>query len=102
MSCPCTATDVAVAHPVKLTHFFAYPDIGCGERLQLAAIHYEMNIMGTKGPRRMVALIPSLNNQGFPVPFRPEYETDSLLDRCAGQWHRDLRNTPPENIMKLW
>ncbi|CAL8469835.1 g9377 [Coccomyxa elongata] len=58
-----------------------------GDQCEVAAVRYETNILGTKGPRRMTAVIPevvsengrpSLSNQAFKsVPS----STTSLLDR---------------------
>ena len=60
-----------------------------GDQCEVAAVRYETNILGTKGPRRMMAVIPevvsengrpSLSNQAFKTA---PADSTSLLDRCS-------------------
>ena len=38
-------------------------------------------MLGTRGPRKMVAVVPAVDPTGEPYIFRPEVENDSILDR---------------------
>lgn len=44
---------------------------------------YDYNVLGTRGPRKMTALIPGTDAHGQNYIFRPEADNDSILDRCA-------------------
>ncbi|XP_040886091.1 tubby-related protein 3 isoform X1 [Toxotes jaculatrix] len=52
-------------------------------RQELAAICYETNVLGFKGPRKMTVIIPGMNMNFERVPVRPQNEQESLLSR----WH---------------
>ncbi|XP_040006887.1 tubby-related protein 3 isoform X1 [Xiphias gladius] len=52
-------------------------------RQELAAICYETNVLGFKGPRKMTVVIPGMNMNFERVPVRPQNEQESLLSR----WH---------------
>uniref|UniRef100_A0A672SAW7 Tubby-related protein 1-like n=1 Tax=Sinocyclocheilus grahami TaxID=75366 RepID=A0A672SAW7_SINGR len=48
----------------------ALPDMS-NARQELAAIIYETNVLGMKGPRRMIVIIPGMTKDGERVPIRP-------------------------------
>ncbi|XP_030638222.1 tubby-related protein 3 [Chanos chanos] len=50
-------------------------------RQELAAICYETNVLGFKGPRKMTVIIPGMNMNFERVPVRPTSEQDSLLSK---------------------
>ncbi|KAM9845506.1 tubby-related protein 3 [Aulostomus maculatus] len=50
-------------------------------RQELAAICYETNVLGFKGPRKMTVIIPGMNMNFERVPVRPQNEQESLLTR---------------------
>lgn len=54
---------------------------GAGIRCELAGVRYEYNVLGTRGPRKMTALIPGTDAHGQNYIFRPEAGNDSILDR---------------------
>ncbi|MGH0115618.1 UNVERIFIED_CONTAM: hypothetical protein FKN15_037941 [Acipenser sinensis] len=47
-------------------------------RQELAAICYETNVLGFKGPRKMTVVIPGMNMNHDRVPVRPRNETNVL------------------------
>ncbi|XP_030295799.1 tubby-related protein 3 isoform X3 [Sparus aurata] len=50
-------------------------------RQELAAICYETNVLGFKGPRKMTVIIPGMSINFERVPVRPQNEQESLLSR---------------------
>ncbi|KAM8883796.1 tubby-related protein 3 isoform 2-T2 [Synchiropus picturatus] len=50
-------------------------------RQELAAVCYETNVLGFKGPRKMTVVIPGMNMNFERVPVRPQNEQQSLLSR---------------------
>jgi tubby-related protein 1 len=48
-------------------------------RQELGCILYESNILGSRGPRKMTAVIPNVRKDGQRVPFRPLTHSDTLL-----------------------
>ncbi|XP_028810356.1 tubby-related protein 3 isoform X2 [Denticeps clupeoides] len=50
-------------------------------RQELAAICYETNVLGFKGPRKMTVIIPGMNMNFERVPVRPAGEQDTLLSK---------------------
>ncbi|KAB7494212.1 Tubby-like protein [Armadillidium nasatum] len=48
---------------------------------EVAAIIYETNLLGFKGPRKMTVLLPGMTAEHTRVPFKPESEHDSLIER---------------------
>ncbi|XP_049617530.1 tubby-related protein 3 isoform X2 [Syngnathus scovelli] len=50
-------------------------------RQELAAVCYETNVLGFKGPRKMTVIIPGMNANFERVPVRPHNEQESLLSR---------------------
>ncbi|XP_060886023.1 tubby-related protein 3 isoform X2 [Labrus mixtus] len=63
------------------------------KRQELAAICYETNVLGFKGPRKMTVIIPGMNMNFERVPVRPQSEQDSLLSR----W----QNHSMDNLIEL-
>ncbi|XP_078453388.1 LOW QUALITY PROTEIN: uncharacterized protein LOC144720460 [Lampetra planeri] len=54
---------------------------GTGARQEMAAVCYETNVLGFKGPRRMTVVIPGMDAEQQRVAIRPRGERDSLLSR---------------------
>ncbi|XP_078715375.1 uncharacterized protein LOC144933932 isoform X2 [Lampetra fluviatilis] len=54
---------------------------GTGLRQEMAAVCYETNVLGFKGPRRMTVVIPGMDAEQQRVAIRPRGERDSLLSR---------------------
>ncbi|KAB5555532.1 hypothetical protein PHYPO_G00035280 [Pangasianodon hypophthalmus] len=50
-------------------------------RRELAAICYEKNVLGFKGPRKMTVIIPGMQENDERVCIRPKTELESLLTR---------------------
>ncbi|XP_015677428.1 tubby-related protein 1 [Protobothrops mucrosquamatus] len=50
-------------------------------RQELAAVIYETNVLGFKGPRKMTVVIPGMNSDNERVPIRPRNDNDGLLMR---------------------
>ncbi|CAL9682831.1 unnamed protein product [Knipowitschia caucasica] len=63
------------------------------KRQELAAICYETNVLGFKGPRKMTVMLPGMNMNFERVPVRPQSEQESLLSR----W----QNHSVENLIEL-
>ncbi|XP_012678985.2 tubby-related protein 3 isoform X2 [Clupea harengus] len=53
-------------------------------RQELAAICYETNVLGFKGPRKMTVIIPGMNMNYERIPVRPTSEQDTLLGKWQG------------------
>ena len=51
-----------------------------GARVELGAVTYQYNVLGTRGPRKMMASIPAVDGSGNSV-FRPVNAEDSILER---------------------
>ncbi|KFW78616.1 Tubby-related protein 3, partial [Manacus vitellinus] len=62
-------------------------------RQELAAICYETNILGFKGPRKMSVIIPGMNMNHKRIPIRPRNEHEGLLSK----W----QNKNLENLIEL-
>ncbi|KFU99865.1 Tubby-related protein 3, partial [Pterocles gutturalis] len=62
-------------------------------RQELAAICYETNVLGFKGPRKMSVIIPGMNKNHKRIPVRPRNEHESLLSK----W----QNKNLENLIEL-
>lgn len=59
-------------------------------RQELAAVHYETNVLGFKGPRKMTAIIPAMNLDHQRIPIYPRHENDTLLDRWKRKNMKDI------------
>ncbi|XP_041052060.1 tubby-related protein 3-like [Carcharodon carcharias] len=62
-------------------------------RQELAAVTYETNVLGFKGPRKMTVIIPAMDEDQERIPFRPRNDRDGLLSR------RQSKNM--ENLIEL-
>ncbi|NP_001116953.1 tubby-related protein 3 [Xenopus tropicalis] len=62
-------------------------------RQEMAAVCYETNVLGFKGPRKMTVLIPGMNLNHERIPFQPQNDSESLLSRWG--------NKCQENIIEL-
>ncbi|NWY57937.1 TULP3 protein, partial [Chionis minor] len=75
--------------PVKAGSLLEKADM----RQELAAICYETNVLGFKGPRKMSVIIPGMNMNHKRIPIRPQNEHESLLSK----W----QNKNLENLIEL-
>ncbi|XP_077157732.1 tubby-related protein 3 isoform X2 [Paroedura picta] len=50
-------------------------------RQELAAVCYETNVLGFKGPRKMSVILPGMNLNHQRIPVRPRNELESLLSK---------------------
>uniref|UniRef100_A0A3P8VME8 Tubby-like protein n=1 Tax=Cynoglossus semilaevis TaxID=244447 RepID=A0A3P8VME8_CYNSE len=76
-------------NPVKSTTSLEASNL----RQELAAICYETNVLGFKGPRKMSVIIPGMNMDHKRVSIRPRNEHESLLAR----W----QNKNTESVIEL-
>ncbi|KAK2163920.1 hypothetical protein LSH36_72g06041 [Paralvinella palmiformis] len=58
-------------------------------RRELAAVAYETNVLGFKGPRKMSVIIPGMNLDHERVEIRPRSEHDGLIERWK---HKNMEN----------
>lgn len=69
-------------------------------RTELGAVLFQYNVLGTRGPRKMTALIPEIDAEGNREVFRPAEEKDSILERFKEKGETDrlvvMRNKPPK------
>ncbi|CAL5227271.1 g10202 [Coccomyxa viridis] len=69
---------------------------------EVAAVRYDVNVLGTKGPRKMTAIVPAIDTEsGRPVAPSPSIHADnSIMDRHKrGHGQQDtvvMRNKPPK------
>ncbi|KAG3292611.1 tubby like protein 3, transcript variant X3 [Ictidomys tridecemlineatus] len=61
-------------------------------RQELAAICYETNVLGFKGPRKMSVIIPGMNMNHERIPFRPRNEScrPNSQDNCSSRDASDV------------
>nr|XP_055246241.1 tubby-related protein 1 isoform X5 [Gorilla gorilla gorilla] len=67
-------------------------------RQELAAVIYETNVLGFRGPRRMTVVIPGMSAENERVPIRPRNASDGLLVRWQNKTLEsliELHNKPP-------
>ncbi|XP_058525758.1 tubby-related protein 1 [Ochotona princeps] len=67
-------------------------------RQELAAVIYETNVLGFRGPRRMTVIIPGMSMDNERVPIRPRNASDGLLVRWQNKTLEsliELHNKPP-------
>ena len=65
---------------VNPSSHFVLPDKS-NLRQELAAILYETNVLGFKGPRKMTAIIPALNYDNQSIGVHPIHNSETLLER---------------------
>jgi len=71
---------------------------GLAPRQEVAAVVYERNILGTKGPRKMAVLVPFVDENGKRTIWKPEKEEDGLIGRFRKGQIQDmiiLKNKEP-------
>ena len=61
----------------------ALPDLS-NVRQELAAIHYNTNVLGFKGPRKMTVIIPAMTQDHERIAVKPKSSSESLIER----WNR--------------
>ncbi|XP_036390394.1 tubby protein-like isoform X1 [Megalops cyprinoides] len=76
-------------NPIKTTSSLEASNL----RQELAAICYETNVLGFKGPRKMSVIIPGMNMDHERVSIRPRNDHESLLAR----W----QNKSTESVIEL-
>lgn len=59
-------------------------------RQELAAVLYETNVLGFKGPRKMTTIIPALNYDHQCIPVQPTHDSETLLERWKSNQMTDL------------
>nr|XP_020024524.1 tubby-related protein 1 isoform X1 [Castor canadensis] len=67
-------------------------------RQELAAVIYETNVLGFRGPRRMTVILPGMTSDNERVPIRPRNASDGLLVRWQNKTLEsliELHNKPP-------
>lgn len=62
-------------------------------RQELAAVHYETNVLGFKGPRKMVTIIPAMTYDHKRIPIQPVRDSETMLER----W----KNNQMTNLLQL-
>ncbi|XP_013908936.1 PREDICTED: tubby-related protein 1-like [Thamnophis sirtalis] len=69
-------------------------------RQELAAVIYETNVLGFKGPRKMTVVIPGMDSDNERVPIRPRNDNDGLLMR----WQNKIMDSLIElhNKVPVW
>ncbi|ROL52693.1 Tubby-related protein 3 [Anabarilius grahami] len=75
-------------------------------RQELAAICYETNVLGFKGPRKMTVIIPGMNMNFERVPVRPPCVSVSA-DSCQSNLHYERRlrlmhECEQESLLSKW
>lgn len=51
------------------------------QRQELAAVLYDTNVLGFKGPRRMTVVMPGMNTDGQRIDFKAISDNDGLIER---------------------
>ncbi|KAK9819129.1 hypothetical protein WJX74_007829 [Apatococcus lobatus] len=64
-------------------------------RAELGMVSYQTNILGTRGPRKMSALIPALQDEREACLLQPRDPADSLLERAK-------REELPDNTIPMY
>ena len=67
----------------------ALPD-GSNIREELAAVHYEKNVLGFKGPRKMTVVLPAMNREHKRIRVKPRKDSETLLERWKEKQMTDL------------
>lgn len=66
---------------------------GSNIREEVAAIIYDTNVLGFKGPRKMTVILPKMGIDHERIPVRPISDNDGLLER--------YKNRKTENLLEL-
>jgi len=67
-------------------------------RAELGAVVYQYNVLGTRGPRKMTAMIPSVDDNDHRKVIRPKGDEEGILDKHKAGDTSDLvamSNKPP-------
>lgn len=67
-------------------------------RSEVAAVVYETNVLGFKGPRKMTVILPAMTKDHKRIDLKPSYEHEGLLDRWKSRNMEnllELRNKTP-------
>lgn len=66
-------------------HQFSHVCAGTDVHSEVAAVRYDVNVLGTKGPRKMTAIVPAIDmDSQRPVGCSPSIHADnSIMERCA-------------------
>ncbi len=59
-------------------------------REELAAVHYETNVLGFKGPRKMTVIIPTMTPSHERIKVTPTNESETILERWRNNRMTDL------------
>ncbi len=59
-------------------------------REELAAVHYETNVLGFKGPRKMTVIIPAMTQSHKRIEVTPKNESETILERWRNSQTSDL------------
>ncbi|CAB1314598.1 unnamed protein product [Coregonus sp. 'balchen'] len=70
----------------------ALPDMS-NARQELAAIIYETNVLGIKGPRKLTVIIPGMGKDSERVPIQPRSDNNGLLMK--------FQNRKMDNLIEL-
>mmetsp|Transcript_22864 Transcript_22864/g.74011 ORF Transcript_22864/g.74011 Transcript_22864/m.74011 type:complete len:496 (-) Transcript_22864:680-2167(-) len=69
-------------------------------RAELGCILYKQNVLGSRGPRKMKVMVPSIDENGLRKELRPTRSDETMLERYkAAQNDQDvqiLKNKPPK------
>lgn len=68
-------------------------------RQELAAVIYDTNVLGFKGPRKMTVILPGMTQDRQRVSIAPHDDSETLLERWKAQNHDDivvLHNKTPQ------
>lgn len=52
-------------------------------RQEMGTILYKQNVLGSRGPRKMKVMVPSVNEQGERKVLRPTSKDQTMLERSA-------------------
>ncbi|XP_072810958.1 tubby-related protein 3 isoform X3 [Vicugna pacos] len=59
-------------------------------RQELAAVCYETNVLGFKGPRKMSVIVPGMTMNHERIPFQPRNDHESLLSKWQSKTMENL------------
>ncbi|XP_076334410.1 tubby protein homolog, partial [Tachypleus tridentatus] len=71
-----------------------------GSRCEIAAVIYETNVLGFKGPRKMTVIIPAMDSEHKRVEIRPNSEGGSLIESWRNKNMDSLLDL--HNKMPVW
>jgi tubby-related protein 1 len=57
---------------------------------EMASVLYESNVLGSKGPRKMTVMIPTINAEDDQAEWRPEREQDTMISRYKANNHDNM------------